>query len=459
MEEDKHSVLQVLKKLQLLSDEQFVEDINIPLLTEAGTLRPAKETLIPDAPWWHHDIDKHILLDPRVSVSLAKDTGSRSLLRDVTKEATESQPDQNPTVKIWCDNWEITLNSPQFHYGLKRLIYHEHGLDKNLKINPDIKILPAKKIEINLFLDEKRIASGLTGDYYFETQGLTFHISSKSQETMVVYLAEAINSSMIVGDCPLNNLLPLARILNAKPSNIKNLLTEFRIRPLPGEVDEPSETNPIEESLKSDSPATEEEATEKPDKNINPVSNTDVGKSENQDGKLGERWAKYFYTWLGYSSINKQEPWKGFDFLCEGDGKSTIKSEVKGITSDRENIIITINEWSKMVEVEKNGESYELLIVPHQRGDVKEIIRVKYLWRTLQNDFFAKLKDKEKPTIADGNNKAEVLLGFNLNSNKSRNDVVLCWHRLCEGNHSENIKKYRPTVNSENQEVKFELIS
>jgi hypothetical protein len=186
---------------------------------------------------------------------------------------------------------------------------------------------------------------------------------------------------------------------------------------------------------------------------------TDTGKSENPVywGEFGEKWARLFYQSCGYKSINKQPALEGFDFLCEGDGKPTIKAEVKAISYDRPNIRMTINEWSKMVQI---GESYELLIVSHQKESVCEIIQVKHLWKTLQNDFFAKLGTKN-PTKCYEDDKAEVLVGFNLNSDKSRNDIIINWHRLCEGNHSENIRIYRPTpstVNSENQEVKFEPI-
>ncbi|TVU55427.1 MAG: DUF3883 domain-containing protein [Arthrospira sp. PLM2.Bin9] len=186
---------------------------------------------------------------------------------------------------------------------------------------------------------------------------------------------------------------------------------------------------------------------------------TDTGKSENSAhwGEFGEKWAKLFYQSCGYKSINKPPALEGFDFLCEGDGKPTIKAEVKAISSNRPNIRMTINEWSKMVQI---GESYELLIVSHQGESVCEIIQVKHLWKTLQNDFFAKLGAKN-PTKCYEDDEAEVLVGFNLNSDKSQNDLILCWQRLCEGNHSENIRRYRPTpstVNSENQEVKFEPI-
>lgn len=186
---------------------------------------------------------------------------------------------------------------------------------------------------------------------------------------------------------------------------------------------------------------------------------TDTGKSENPVywGEFGEKWARLFYQSCGYKSIEKQPNGEGFDFLCEGDDKPMIKAEVKAISYDRPNIRITINEWSKMLQL---GESYELLIVSHQEEDVYEIIQVKHLWKTLQNDFFAKLGEKN-PTKSYKDDEAEVLLGFNLNSDKSRNDIIINWHRLCEGNHSESIRRYRPTpskVNSENQEVKFEPI-
>lgn len=194
------------------------------------------------------------------------------------------------------------------------------------------------------------------------------------------------------------------------------------------------------------------------DKDISNATRTDTGKSENSVywGEFGEEWARRFYKWLGYNTIDKKEDKEGFDFLCQGDGKLTIKAEVKALGSTRPNIRMTKNEWSKMVEIE----NYELLIVRHKGELVTEIIQVEHLWETLQNDFFAKIGEKN-PTKYYKDDEAEVLLGFNLNSDKSRNDLILSVDRLCEGNHSDNIKRYYPTpptVNHEHQEVKFKLI-
>lgn len=195
-------------------------------------------------------------------------------------------------------------------------------------------------------------------------------------------------------------------------------------------------------------------------KNINASTFTDTAKSDDPVywGEFGEQWARLFYKKCGYHSIEQQPDWEGFDFLCKGDGKPTLTVEVKAITSNRPNIRITINEWSQMVQI---GKSYELLIVAHNGEYVSQIIRVKNTWQALHNDFFAQLGEKQTTEYVE-DDKTEVLLGFNLNPDKSRNDIIFSWHRLYEGNHSDNIKRYCPTpsrVDDENQEVRFMLIS
>ncbi|MCC3409230.1 MAG: hypothetical protein JGK17_27410 [Microcoleus sp. PH2017_10_PVI_O_A] len=51
---------------------------------------------------------------------------------------------------------------------------------------------------------------------------------------MLCYLAESINAQL--GEYAVQNLLPLASIIDAEPSNINSLLNELRIRSLPGDL-------------------------------------------------------------------------------------------------------------------------------------------------------------------------------------------------------------------------------
>ncbi|MEB3828877.1 protein NO VEIN domain-containing protein [Phormidium sp. CCY1219] len=464
-EEDKDCVIQVLHRLESKCLESSISseiDLgkNVPVLTTGGTLRVAQEVLIPDAPWRQSSIEENRLLHPRVSVTLAKSAGSLSLLRDVKEEVTEYQLDSEPTVNDWCREWQATLNSPEFHSGLNRLIFHEsNDFNQPEMTFPKISVLPAHSIKLNLWLNNIKVASDVNGDYYFYEYCLVLYvISAKNKETMVGYIAEALNNSLL-DDFLLKNLWPLVRILDTDPAKIKGLLDELRIRALPGDESEKYRETDSHEEPTPDTQTPEEETTQAPDRETKPSTQTDTGRSENSIywGEFGEAWAKCFYTAFGYSRIDKQPDWAGFDFLCQCSGKPQIKAEVKAITSTRPNIPITINEWSKMVEI---GEAYELLIVSHQGETVSEIIQVKHLWKTIQNDFLGKLRQK-KPTKYAGE-EAEVLLGFNLNSDKQRNNIIISWHRLCEGNISDNIKIYRPSssnLSSENEEVKFKLLN
>jgi hypothetical protein len=63
---------------------------------------------------------------------------------------------------------------------------------------------------------------------------------------MLCYLAESINARL--GECAVQNLLPLASILDAEPNKINGLLNELRIRYLPGDISAVASTHSEVES-------------------------------------------------------------------------------------------------------------------------------------------------------------------------------------------------------------------
>ncbi len=240
------------------------------MLTDAGQLRFANKVLIPDAPWRKPYIDPNRILHPQVSLNLAKSAGSLSLLRDVIERPTEDNTASNPNVNESCQQWQNTLNSEEFIFGLKRLIFHEHDFElvEDIKWLTQANVSPASQIKVDLFLDDNtQIASAVPGDYYFDKKEKIFYVNcSSSRYTMVGYLAESLNNQL--GEYALKNLLPLTRIIDEDPRNIRSLLNELRIRSLTVGENEPIEI--------VGTPPSEETTPDIPFVNI-----TDVGKSEN----------------------------------------------------------------------------------------------------------------------------------------------------------------------------------
>jgi len=251
--EDKISVIQVFNRLEAQLSLEGGSIENIPILTASCQLQPANKIFIPDASWRKDYIDSILILHPQVSAKLAKTAGSLSLLLDVIEKPIDVTENISIAQNEWCQAWQKSINSPEFNKGLKRLIFHESGSESIIDMMwlETAKVSPSLQIKVDLFRkDETKIASAIPGTYYFDELARIFHIiSSKSKFIMLSYLAESLNNQL--GECAVQNLLPLASIIDAEPQNIDNLLNELRIRVLLDENEKNSDelttkSNPLD---------------------------------------------------------------------------------------------------------------------------------------------------------------------------------------------------------------------
>ncbi|NEN88061.1 MAG: hypothetical protein F6K48_03675 [Okeania sp. SIO3H1] len=208
---------------------------NIPILNANNQLFPANKILIPDAHWWLDYIDSAWLLHPQVSVKLAKLAGSFSLFKDIIEIPQNVKPADNNQSNEWCLKWQNTLNYPEFIHGLQRLIFHYHDLESEVDFNwlKTAQVISASEINVDLFLPDKTlVSSSIPGVYYFDANQRIFYlISSASRYIMLCYLTEIINIQL--ENFSLDNLLPLASIIDAEPENVTFLLNELRIKSFP----------------------------------------------------------------------------------------------------------------------------------------------------------------------------------------------------------------------------------
>jgi hypothetical protein len=232
--EDKISVIQVFNRLEAQLSLEGGSIENLPILTASCQLHPANKIFIPDASWRKDYLDSSLILHQQVSAKLAKTAGSLSLLLDVTEKPIDVTENISIAQNEWCQAWQKTINSPEFKKGLKRLIFHESDSEPIIDMMwlKTAKVSPSLQIKVDLFgKDETKIASAIPGTYYFDEFSRIFHIiSSKSKFIMLSYLTESLNNQL--GEYTVQNLLPLASIIDAEPQNINNLLSELRIRDL-----------------------------------------------------------------------------------------------------------------------------------------------------------------------------------------------------------------------------------
>ncbi|MFW6357912.1 MAG: sacsin N-terminal ATP-binding-like domain-containing protein [Chroococcales cyanobacterium] len=253
--EDTQTTITVLKRLDSLIALKEEAVKNIPILTANCQLQLSNRVFIPDAPWRKDYIPSNSCLHSEINPKFASSVGCLSLLKDVKEIPTEVKSSVSfPNAEEWCQRWENTLKSPEFEMGLRRLIFHEKEIEGNLNWEwlKLTKVIPTSEINTDLFYDTTKIASEIPGIYYFDQSLQTIYLAySEKRSLMSSYLAEILNIQL--EEYSLNNLLPLALILNSPPNTIHALLNELRIRDFGNRRNLNAPSVPPEEDKKDDS--------------------------------------------------------------------------------------------------------------------------------------------------------------------------------------------------------------
>jgi hypothetical protein len=229
-----YEVLQFLTR-DLELEQRSPTNYSLLLLTDDNLLLPPDQILVPDAPWRLDAIGDRTqvkILHSEVPHSLAISAGSRSLLSDVIEQPTNISPSNDQNVSKLCQKWRNLLGSPEFVRGLERLIIDQYGLDAGVELSwlARAEVQAAAKITTNLLLDNRCIASGLQGSYYFDLNKCVFYLSHEGEELMRHYLTESLNHQL--GSFKLSGTSRLMMMLNNKSSEIENLLDRLKVKVL-----------------------------------------------------------------------------------------------------------------------------------------------------------------------------------------------------------------------------------
>ena len=420
---DTNHTLQVLQRLeaQLALEDTFAQNFHI--LTADAQLRLADEVFIPDAPWRKNYISLNLLIHPQVSVKLAKAAGSLSLIKDVIEKPTEVNQSLDIPVNEWCQAWQITLKSPEFITGLKRLIFHEYDLEpvRDYSWITTAQVLPASQISVDLFLQSgTQIASAIPGSYYFDEFKRIFNIAcSDSKLIMLYYLSSSLNNQL--GQYTLQNLLPLASIVDAQPKNISNLLNQLRIK-----------------ALHQD----------------NYLSIAEDNYQQSESEQLGQFYSVAFYKWLGYTDILPSSDASAYHLTCAGSNFLSTQIIIKTIDHNSHRLHFAQSEWSILSDVDKRT---ELLIFSFLEGKVEAVIQVSEAWNTfkLAEAEFKKQLPDVNPLPQD----YEPIIEFSINAETGNSELILNWQKLLSLIKSLKIKQYQPIISGElgkNELVRFQ---
>lgn len=230
------------------SDQAAVQELSlaqVPLLSEHGTLVPACDLLVPDAPWLTSNLD-HIafpLLHSDVPAPLARRIRVRRLSEVVEEPTEQVRPSADRRSRQWCEAAEAAVRSSEFKRSLSRLIFHQQDLRVayeldwlgRLSVRASDRIATAL-LSTHLVTGEvQRIGRG-SGDHFYDPSTYTVFVALDEADWMTERLARALNAQLIPN--PLPDLSILERLLRCQPARMNAVLNKAKVR------DFPDSTNP-----------------------------------------------------------------------------------------------------------------------------------------------------------------------------------------------------------------------
>jgi 2Fe-2S type ferredoxin len=238
-EDDTKCAIELLRRItnELQVNPNFLDNCNLPLLTENGCLLYDEEVLIPDAPWRLESIREMgvmSILHPQISPFLARTAQSPSMAVDVEEKPQGKFTLSRDEASInLCNRWAKNMRSREFQHGLLRLLRHEEMLeDVNLTWLDRVSIIPTTNILTDLYLNGVQIAGNVSGDYYYDREQFKFYLRCDREDldVMLNYLANALNNA--ISENKLGDLSQLLSIINISPQTIERKLDNLRIRQL-----------------------------------------------------------------------------------------------------------------------------------------------------------------------------------------------------------------------------------
>jgi sacsin len=235
-----------------------------PLLTQDRTLVDPQDAFYADAPWFEDRI-KHPgvqFLHRGLPVTVTQLPWVRSLAGEVTERPTGAWAGvASPEIQQRVSKLEALIRSPEFRFGVARLVYHEHGVYRSSVagwlLRASVVAVQELTSELVLTLNEEEVVVGSgPANQYLDTSRLCLFVDGNAGKLIRSFLAEAVNTGL--SEHRLQNLSPLEVILDCEPGEIDGTLTRLRIRPVD---DDNAFVRPIDDSEESGGYPDADEAT------------------------------------------------------------------------------------------------------------------------------------------------------------------------------------------------------
>jgi hypothetical protein len=240
-------LLEVYRRIGDEVYEESAKEERYPLLSDTCTLVDPQDAFYANAPWFQDRIK-----DPRVQflhrglpVTVTSLPWVRSLANEVIERPTGNwNPAEDSEVKRRTIQLEKLIRSPEFRFGVARLMYHEHGVYQSsitdwlsrTRVNA-VKDL-ASELVLNLDGEDVVVGAG-PSDQYLDADNHCVYVDANAGKLIRTFVAQAVNKGIQeyclrkgLSDYCLGNLSPLTDILDCVPGEIDQTLTRLRIRPV-----------------------------------------------------------------------------------------------------------------------------------------------------------------------------------------------------------------------------------
>jgi hypothetical protein len=234
-------LLEVYRRIGEEAGRDSAGEERFRLLTESGTLVEPQDAFYADAPWFQERINHSRVqfLHRGLPVTVTLLRWVRSLASEVTERPMGDRAIlESPEVTRRVSKLEALIRSPQFRVGVARLVYHEHGVYQSSiagwLARASVVAVRELSSELVVTLDGEEVVVGAgPSDQYLDMDGPRIFVDGNAGRLIRTFVSQAINSGL--GEHCLQDLSPLADILDCEPAEVDQTLTRLRIKPVDDE--------------------------------------------------------------------------------------------------------------------------------------------------------------------------------------------------------------------------------
>ncbi|WP_436715107.1 DUF3883 domain-containing protein [Roseiconus lacunae] len=201
--------------------------------SSSGSLRPANEILVDDAPWLSERAKESGIefLHKELGAKVAVVFGVGQLSQVISEKVEHVEECEDDDLLNICAEINQKIRSPQFAKGLLRLLPFEADIKSEFEALREFEVVPADSIQTVLCWDGEEM-EGSEGETEFVFDGNRLYLTAMPDSVLRVHVADAI-TKQVFGSHTLSNETYVSLILAESTDDIELVLNRLRVPDLP----------------------------------------------------------------------------------------------------------------------------------------------------------------------------------------------------------------------------------